>query len=116
MTSEEEREREISRLCHACVDGKWDIAKTIIAKDPLLACGDAFHSFTPVIAFCMLGKVEMLQYIEDAIFAFFLQYPHPQQQQQLQEVESRQQQMLRDAFERGDNFLDGHACTFCCYA
>jgi hypothetical protein len=92
MNREEKEFREIEKLCFACCVEEWDVAKAMITKNPLLVYKDTPHCLIPAIGVSLHDKVEMLQYIEDAIFAFSLQHPHPQQQQ-------LQRQMMRDAFE-----------------
>jgi ankyrin repeat protein len=90
--------REGKELVGACYAQKWEEAKAMIAKNPQLVRTRNSTGYSPAFWVAEHGNLEMLNYILDAILIFL------QERQQQQQQEKEKQQMLRDAFERGDDY------------
>jgi hypothetical protein len=97
------RNMEGRRLVDACRAGRWEDAKTMISMNPSLVC-TASDEFGDIPAYWVAwhDDVDLLQHMLDAILLLSLRQRRQQQLSQEEEGQ-RRQQMLRDAFERGNN-------------
>lgn len=82
-------------LDDACVFEKWEEAKMIIKKHPLLMCVFG-HDSPPAVWVASYGNLDMMQFMADTILSFHIRQQCPQQQQEKRDNQFRQ--MFRDTF------------------